>query len=105
MTFTEIRQCLANCLFTDHARREMDTEPLGRIYVEEVLQVLNAGEIIEVYPDDRPYSSCLILGRTIMERPLHIVCAPDQEEKRLIIITTYQPDPNRWESDLRRRKP
>ncbi len=105
MTYAEIRQCLARCLFTDHARREMDTEPLGRIHVEEILQVLHAGEIIETYPDDRPYPSCLILGRTITERPLHIVCAPIPTEKRLIIITTYQPDPRRWETDLRRRKP
>ncbi|MBM4121748.1 MAG: DUF4258 domain-containing protein [Nitrospira sp.] len=43
--------------------------------MEEVLQVLNVGEIIETYPEDSPYPSCLILGRTVTERPLHIVCA------------------------------
>jgi hypothetical protein len=37
MTYAEIQRCLTHCLFTDHARREMDTEPLGRIHVEEVL--------------------------------------------------------------------
>ncbi len=104
MTYAEIQRCLAHCLFTDHARREMDTEPLGRIHVEEVLQVLHVGEIIEMYSEDTPYPSCLIFGRTAAERPLHIVCAPVPVEKRLIIITTYQPDPGRWEPDLRRRK-
>ncbi len=55
MAHSEIRQCLANCRFTDHARREMDTEPLGAIYVEEILQALDSGEIIEEYPEDKPY--------------------------------------------------
>lgn len=104
MTYAEIRRCLVHCLFTDHARREMNEEPLGRIGVEEVLQVLNVGEIIEAYPEDTPYPSCLILGQTATERPLHVVCAPVQAEERLIIITTYQPGPDRWESDFRRRK-
>ena len=40
----------------------MDEEPLGRIHVEEVLQIIETGEIIEQYLDDTPYASCLILG-------------------------------------------
>ena len=104
MDYAEIRHRLPHCRFTDHARREMDGEPLGIIHIEEVLQVLDTGEIIEEYPDDKPYPSCLLLGRTVVNRPLHIVCAPVQAEEKLIIITTYQPDPNRWQPDFKRRK-
>jgi hypothetical protein len=104
MHYDAIRHCVPGCRFTDHARREMDTEPLGRIVVDEILEVLDSGEIIEEYPDDVPYPSCLVLGRTRKDRPLHLVCAPVLEEGRLIIITTYQPDPARWETDWRRRK-
>lgn len=104
MDYESIRQCLANCRFTDHARREMEAEPLGIIQVDEVLQVLESGEIIEEYPEDKPYPSCLILGRTPRGRPLHVVCAPVPDEGRLIIITTYQPDPARWDTDFRRRR-
>ena len=43
----EIRRCAATCRFTDHARKEMDKEPFGRIQVEEVLQAIEMGEIIE----------------------------------------------------------
>lgn len=82
----------------------MDTEPLGRISIEEVLQTLDSGKIIEEYPEDKPYPSCLILGRTVAQRAIHIVCAPVPNEERLIIITTYQPDPSRWESDFSGRK-
>ncbi len=104
MNEAEVRRCAANCRFTDHARREMDEESLGRIHVEEVLQIIETGEIIEQYLDDTPYASCLILGYTRSGRPLHLVCAPVTTEDRLIVITTYQPDPNRWDKDLRRRK-
>lgn len=76
MDYTEIRRCAANCRFTDHARKEMEEEPFGRIHVEEVLHVIESGEIIEQYPDDTPYASCLILGHTRSGRPLHLVCAP-----------------------------
>ncbi len=104
MDYSEIRQCLANCRFTDHARKEMDEEPLGRISVMELLYALGSGEIIEEYPEDKPYPSVLILGQTAEHRPLHMVCAPVLAEQQLIIITTYEPDPARWEADFKRRK-
>ena len=82
----------------------MESEPFGLIRVDEVLEALTTGEIIEQYPDDQPYPSCLVLGRTLTDRPVHIVCAPVSAEKRLIVITTYQPDPDRWEADFKQRR-
>ena len=55
MDYAEIRRCSVNCRFTDHARKEMEAERLGRIRVEEVLQALDTGGIIEEYVDDTPY--------------------------------------------------
>ena len=80
------------------------SEPLGSLGVAEGLEGLEAGEIIEEYPDETPYPSCLVLGRTRAGRPLHVVCAPIPAEQRLIIITTYQPEPARWGSGFRRRR-
>jgi hypothetical protein len=82
----------------------MGAEPLGPIGVEEALRALRTGEIIEEYPDDEPYASCLILGRTDTGRPLHLVCAPVTAEQRLIVITVYEPDARRWDSEFRRRR-
>lgn len=104
MEYAEIRQCLAECRFTDHARREMETESFGVIRVDEVLQALDTGEIIEQYPEDWPYPSCLVLGRTVTGRPIHVVCAPVPIQRRLIVITTYQPEPTRWDPEFRRRR-
>jgi len=43
--------------------------------------------IVKEYPDDKPYPSILIFGKTNRERPLHIVCAYDSEEDHTIVIT------------------
>jgi hypothetical protein len=102
--YEDIRRCLDGCRFTDHARREMEAEPFGIIRVDEILTVLETGEIIEQYPQDEPYPSCLVLGRTREGRALHISCAPVPAERRLLVIATYQPDPARWDSELRRRR-
>jgi hypothetical protein len=82
----------------------MESESFGLIRIDEMLEALNGGEIIEEYPDDQPYPSCLVLGRTLADRPLHVVCAPVSAEQRLIVITIYQPDPARWEADFKGRK-
>jgi len=55
-----------------------------------------------MYPDDEPYPSCLIYGKTDKTRPLHIVCAYAEEIDKVIIITVYQPHPDRW-LDFERR--
>ena len=62
--------------------------------------ILN-GEIIKEYPDDKPFSSCLIYGRTPEGVALHIVCslAPVSD-----IITFYFPDEKEWiDFSIRRR--
>ncbi|MBI4588106.1 MAG: DUF4258 domain-containing protein [Candidatus Rokubacteria bacterium] len=64
---------------------------------------METGEIIEEYPEDRPYPSCLILGPAA-GRPLHVVCAPVTAERKLALITVYQPDPDRWDPERRRRR-
>ena len=62
MNYDAIRRCAQGCRFTDHARREMESEPLGLISTEEVLAVLETGEIIEEYSEDVPYPSCLVFA-------------------------------------------
>jgi hypothetical protein len=45
--YDEIRKHLAHCRFTDHARRQMESESFGMIRAEEVLQAPDRGKIIE----------------------------------------------------------
>lgn len=79
--------------YSRHAKVEMEIEEFGRIFEHEVYEAVCSGEVIEEYPEDRPYPSVLIYGRTTSDRPLHIVCAYNEEENLSIIITVYQPDP------------
>ncbi len=71
---------------------------------EEVMHALLTGETIQVYPDDTPFPSELILGWR-EGRPLHIVVATDTRRQRKIVITVYEPHPGQWEADFRRKKP
>lgn len=68
----------------------------------EVIQAIMSGEIIEKYPDDYPYPSCLILGTSDAGKPVHVVCRRGEDE--VWMITAYYPDSEEWESDLKTRK-
>lgn len=82
----------------------MGREEFGVIRDQEVYEATRACEVVEHYPEDEPYPSVLVLGRSAGGRPLHIVCGYDGEEDRVIVITVYQPDPERWDEAFRRRK-
>lgn len=91
-------------LYSQHARREMRHEKFGRIGEKEVYEAASTSELIEDYPDDTLYPSALLLGCTSEQRPLHLVCGYDEREDRVVIITVYEPDPKRWDSEFQRRQ-
>jgi len=64
-------------VFRVHALRRMFER---RISVDDVLQVLGAGDVIEDYPEDLPYPSRLMLGR-VKNRPIHVVAADNQMDQ------------------------
>ncbi|WP_422880214.1 DUF4258 domain-containing protein [Methylomarinovum caldicuralii] len=57
--------------------------------------------MIEDYPEDARGHSCLMLGRGVDGRPIHVVCAPKDEY--LAVITAYIPDGKQWSKDFRVR--
>jgi len=69
----------------------------------DILEVLEAGKVIENYPTDQPYPSCLKFGYSA-GRPIHVVVADNSAEQSLIIITVYEPDLDTWEPGFERRK-
>ncbi len=81
--------------YTRHARREMKQEEFGEISEREVFEAVFSGDVIEEYPDDTPYQSALIFGKTYPHRPVHLVCAYAPEEQQVIVVTVYHPDPQR----------
>lgn len=59
--------------------------------------------MIQKYLDDQPYPSALILSWR-GDRPIHVVAAVDDIDKKTIIITVYEPDAIQWDMDFKKRK-
>lgn len=57
-----------NIRITLHAAKRLEQR---RIFLKDVIACIMNGEIIEQYPDDYPYPSCLILGMSIEDKYLH----------------------------------
>jgi len=94
------RLCQANAVkWTSHVAQRLI---LRNISPDEVIDVLMHGEIIEQYPTDYPYPSCLVFSVVHHQRPLHVVCSIGEEQ--VFIITAYEPDPNRWDDSFKYRK-
>jgi Domain of unknown function (DUF4258) len=85
---------------TDHADEEANADGLK---LDDVYFSVANGEIIENYPSDRPFPSCLILGATEEKAPIHSVWAYNPLNRWAVLVTMYRPDPNRW-VDYRKRK-
>ena len=72
------------------------------ISTDDVECALSNGEIIEQYPTDYPFPSCLVLGLTKAGQALHIVCGSNEME--LWLITAYFPNHDEWTEDFKQRK-
>ena len=86
-------------LISDHVAMRFRQRGLK---VKNIRFAVNNGEIIEQYPDDYPFPSCLILGKTIDGKYIHVVMS--DEGKMSKVITAYYPDPNKWDYQLKVRK-
>jgi len=68
-----------------------------------VLEVILEGEVIEDYPKDRPFSSCLMF-KVVKGKPFHVVVGLDEQNQKGYIITTYEPTLDKFESDFKKRR-
>lgn len=90
---------IENIEITLHAAKRLEQRGIS---VNDILSCISTGEIIEQYPADYPYPSCLILGLSMLQTYLHVVVGSNLET--LWVVTAYFPSPEKWESDLKTRK-
>ncbi len=83
---------IGNWFMSQHARVRAGKRMISDI---DVIIALMSGEIIEDYPDDPRGASCLVLGHTPENRPIHIVCSQDSSGS-IVIVTVYEPEPPKW---------
>jgi len=100
-TLGEIRRQFASgeFEFSRHAFKRAVERNMSEL---EIRQAGAKAMLIEDYPDDKYSPSCLLLGFTETERPLHLqVSYADTELVR--IITLYEPDETEWYDYTHRR--
>ena len=98
----EIRRKIAEGQF-EFSKHAVDQSILRKIRVQEIREAIAIGQVIETYPDDKYGASCLILGMTQNQRPIHIQCS--YPSRPLIkIVTVYEPNPQRWTDDFTQRR-
>ena len=85
---------------SNHADEEAE---LDQLTFDEIYFSVLHGEIIEDYPDDKPYPSCLVFGQTFRGDPVHSVWAYNEQNEWTVIITVYRPDPKLWINWKKRR--
>ena len=85
--------------WSTHCLERMQERDITRVDVKNCLE---NGEIIEDYPNDFPYPSCLVFGYTINNKVIHVVVGKDSEY--IYIITAYFPNTVKFENDLKTRK-
>jgi len=89
--------------FTQHAIQEMLND---NIDIDVVIDAAHNGRVIEEYANDKPFPSALKLHFSgfLLNNPVHVVCATDNNGY-IRIITTYKPDPELWTDNYTTRKP
>lgn len=89
----------AQIAVTEHARQRFIERG---ITISDIIKCIAEGEIIRQYEDDKPFPSCLILGMTANNTPLHTVVSHD--DVFIYLITAYYPDKQIWGPDFKTRK-
>ena len=100
-TVAGIREKIASGRF-EFSQHATDQTILRAIAVQEVRDAIATCELVEDYPDDKYGPSCLLLGFTASNRPLHIHYSYPSRHV-IKVITLYEPDPLRW-IDFRARR-
>ena len=96
MSLNKTKFC-SKFIFSSHAVNAMISR---NILVNDVVEVVEFGELIADYPNDKPYPSKLLLN-FINDIPIHVVVAQNVNRDEFIIITCYLPDATLWDKDFK----
>jgi hypothetical protein len=94
-----IRRCIRErkLYWTYHVNMRLAGRCITR---DDILSTVNSYETVESYPEDKYLPSYLILAGS----RFHVLFAADIEGDNIRVITTYIPDPDEWNADLKTRR-
>ena len=102
MDVQNLRKCIReeNYEWRKHTLIRLDERNISQ---EDILKVVLNGEVIEDYPGNKPFPSCLMLGM-VSGKPYHVVVALDIESPMVYIITAYEPSLDKFKPDFKTRR-
>ena len=86
---------------SDHGYDELAEDG---ITVKELLGGIDEAQIVEEYPD-YPKGSCILLLQNVKHgNPVHVLWGiPKGYDKPVVLVTSYRPDPKRWDQTFLHR--
>jgi hypothetical protein len=87
-------------VFSAHAVNQMFKRGLSR---DSIITVIEQGQVIAEYPEDRPYPSKLMIG-FLGNLPIHVVIAVEESQRLCVVVTVYVPDPDLWTDGFKSRR-
>ena len=86
--------------WTYHVNMRLAQRSLKR---QAILAAVDSYEIVEAYPQDKYLPSYLVLARYEGDA-FHVLFATDVERDNVRIVSTYRPNPEEWQPDLKTRR-
>ena len=83
-----------------HALKRMLEKGISRASEK---HIICTGEMIENYPDDKPFPSGLFYGIRINKKIISVL-GYDFTDQKIFLITAYWPDEEHFETDLKTRR-
>lgn len=103
-TFDRIRALISkgSVRISEHGYDELAAD---RLLARELIESMEAAEVIEDYPDYPKGPCVLLLQQTKDGRSVHAVWGvPAGRTSPAVLITAYLPDPEKWEPGFKRRR-
>lgn len=92
--------CGTECeIITRHCQLRLEKRGIA---IEDAEYAIMNGEMIEQYPKDYPFPSCLVFCILPNSLPLHVVCS--MGDGHLYLITAYYPTLDKFEPDFKTRR-
>ncbi|WP_423816344.1 DUF4258 domain-containing protein [Salinibacter grassmerensis] len=79
----------------------------------DIRDVLETGEVFDREPSAKPFPKYYVLGWVDSParrgdhdrgRPIHVVAADDEEASITCVLTVYEPDPDLWTDEFRKKQ-